>query len=227
MRSVDENKAALLELGSSPAMWRMLETMPWPAPEELSMWLIHDFPRLLHDQNPSEALEFKRQFVAWFEINAPFFRAISLPVAELPLWWLTQVPDILQWSSIRAIASRMSNTPTIDELNDWGSILNSKGTDHFTARRYQIVRHACPSNEAKYVTLAVYAAHGGDLDHPLVEEHTPPLWIQHTQTVSSMDLPPSTQIEHALLVIQQWAPTSSSQPLELELPGVSDSSGFV
>ena len=44
MRSVDENKAALLELGSSPAMWRMLETMPWPAPEELSMWLIHDFP---------------------------------------------------------------------------------------------------------------------------------------------------------------------------------------
>ena len=27
MRSVDENKAALLELGSSPAMWRMLETM--------------------------------------------------------------------------------------------------------------------------------------------------------------------------------------------------------
>ena len=70
MRSVDENKAALLELGSSPA------------------------------------------------------------IVELPLWWLTQVPDILQWSSISAIASRMSNTPTIDELNDWGTILNSKGTDH-------------------------------------------------------------------------------------------------
>ena len=30
MRSVDENKAALLELGSSPAMWRMLETMAPP-----------------------------------------------------------------------------------------------------------------------------------------------------------------------------------------------------
>ena len=108
-----------------------------------------------------------------------------------------------------------------------GTILNSKGSEHFTARRYQIVQQACPSNEAKYVTLAVYAAHGGDLDHPLVEEHTPPLWIQHTQTVSSMDLPPSTQIEHALLVIQQWAPTSSAQPLELVLPGVSESSGFV
>lgn len=171
MRSVDENKAALLELGSSPAMWRMLETMPHPS-EEFGLWLIH-------------------------------------------------------WSSISAIASRMSNTPTIDELNDWGTILNSKGSEHFNARRYQIVQQACPSNEAKYVTLAVYAAHGGDLDHPLVEENTPPLWIQHTRTVSSMDLPPSTQIEHALLVIQQWTPTSSAQPLELVLPGVSESSGFV
>lgn len=40
MRSVDENKAALLELGSSPAMWRMLETMPHPS-EEFGLWLIH------------------------------------------------------------------------------------------------------------------------------------------------------------------------------------------
>ena len=40
MRSVDENKAALLDLGSSPAMWRMLETMPYPS-EEFGLWLIH------------------------------------------------------------------------------------------------------------------------------------------------------------------------------------------
>lgn len=40
MRSMDENKAALLELGSFPVMWRMLETMPHPS-EEFGLWLIH------------------------------------------------------------------------------------------------------------------------------------------------------------------------------------------
>lgn len=71
MRSVDENKAALLELGSSPAMWRMLETMPHPS-EEFGLWLIHDFSRLLQEKNPAAALEFKRQFRPWFQINALF-----------------------------------------------------------------------------------------------------------------------------------------------------------
>lgn len=219
MPSVEKDKTALLELGSSPAMWRMLETMPWPAPEELSMWLIHEFPRLLHDQNPAAALEFKRQFVAWFEINAPFFRAASLPVVELPLWWLKQVPDI-QWSSVCAIADRISNTPTLDELHDWGMVLNNKGASNFTARRYQIVQHACRANDAKYLTLSVYAAYGGDLAHPLVTAHTPLPWLQHVRTVSSMGLPPSTQIEHALLLIQQWNQKSPAEPWEMALPGI-------